>query len=46
MNKSVKIPLNTYVQLERIRIMLIQREFYLKKNEVMTYALSNLYKTL
>ncbi len=44
--KSVKIDYASYLQLEEIRLALLQRKLNMKKNEVLSYALLNLYKKL
>ena len=45
-NKSVKIPLNSYMQLEEIRLRLIQRRLFFNKGELLSFAVSFLQKHL
>jgi hypothetical protein len=44
--KSVKIPLNSYLQLEEIRLYLIQKRLSFTKGEIITYSLDFLRKQL
>ena len=40
--KSVKISDNSYLELEEIRLLLLKKKLHLKKNEVLSYAITKL----